>query len=63
LAAGAFRALPAGAAASATGSSRSCVTDSNLLALARANKGKLATLDQNLATEVVSEGKSSLALI
>ena len=44
-------------------SSHSRVTDSYLLALARANKGKLATLDQKLATEVVAEGKSALALI
>jgi hypothetical protein len=34
-----------------------------LLALARANKGQLATLDHKLATEVVAEGKTSLALI
>ena len=44
-------------------SSHSRVTDSYLLALARANKGRLATLDHKLATEVVSEGKASLALI
>ncbi|MBK8286555.1 MAG: VapC toxin family PIN domain ribonuclease [Ahniella sp.] len=44
-------------------SSHSRVTDSYLLALARANKGKLATLDHKLATEVVADGKSSLALI
>jgi uncharacterized protein len=44
-------------------SSHSRVTDSYLLALARANKGQLATLDQKLATEVVAEGKASLALI
>lgn len=44
-------------------SSHSRVTDSYLLALARANKGQLATLDQKLATEVVADGKSALALI
>ena len=44
-------------------SSHSRVSDSYLLALARANKGQLATLDQKLATEVVADGKSSLALI
>lgn len=44
-------------------SSHSRLTDSYLLALARANKGKLATLDQKLVTEVVAEGKSALVLI
>lgn len=44
-------------------STHSRVTDSYLLALARANKGQLATLDHKLATEVVPEGKASLALI
>jgi toxin-antitoxin system PIN domain toxin len=44
-------------------SSHSRITDSYLLALARANKGQLATLDHKLATEVVPEGKASLALI
>jgi uncharacterized protein len=44
-------------------SSHSRVTDSYLLALARANKGQLATLDHKLATEVVAEGKAALALI
>jgi uncharacterized protein len=39
------------------------VTDSYLLALARANKGQLATLDHKLAAEVVQEGKAFLALI
>jgi uncharacterized protein len=39
------------------------VTDSYLLALARANSGQLATLDRRLATEAVPEGKASLALI
>ena len=44
-------------------SSHSRVTDSYLLALARAHKGRLATLDQKLATEVVADGKSALCLI
>ncbi len=44
-------------------SSHSRVTDSYLLALAKANKGKLATMDPKLATEVVADGKSALALI
>jgi toxin-antitoxin system PIN domain toxin len=44
-------------------SSHSRVTDSYLLALARANKGKLATMDRRLATEVVAEGKAALALL
>ena len=44
-------------------SSHSRVTDSYLLALARANKGKLATLDQRLATEVVAGGDAALAVI
>jgi len=44
-------------------SSHSRVTDSYLLALAWENKGKLATMDHKLATEVVAEGKSSLAVI
>lgn len=39
------------------------VTDSYLLALAQENRGKLATMDQKLATEVVAEGKSALALL
>jgi toxin-antitoxin system PIN domain toxin len=39
------------------------VTDSYLLALARENKGRLATMDQKLATEVVTDGKSTLTLI
>lgn len=39
------------------------VTDSYLLALAYENKGKLATMDHKLATEVVTAGKDSLALI
>jgi toxin-antitoxin system PIN domain toxin len=39
------------------------VTDSYLLALAHANGGRLATLDQKLAIEVVPNGKASLELI
>jgi len=37
--------------------------DSYLLPLARANQGKLATMDQKLATEVVAECRASLALL
>ena len=44
-------------------SSHSRVTDSYLLALAMANDGKLATLDQKLASEVVPRGRESLELI
>jgi toxin-antitoxin system PIN domain toxin len=44
-------------------SSHSRVTDSYLLALARANKGRLATMDQKLPTEVVADGKAALLLI
>lgn len=44
-------------------SSHSRVTDSYLLALAHANGGRLATMDQKLATEVVPGGKKALALI
>ncbi|MBK6851697.1 MAG: VapC toxin family PIN domain ribonuclease [Burkholderiales bacterium] len=44
-------------------SSHSRVTDSYLLALARANQGKLATLDHKLATEAVLDGQAALALI
>jgi toxin-antitoxin system PIN domain toxin len=44
-------------------SSHSRVTDSYLLALARANKGKLATMDMKLATEVVADGRKFLELI
>jgi toxin-antitoxin system PIN domain toxin len=44
-------------------SSHSRVTDSYLLALARENKGKLATMDQKLATEAIADGKAALALI
>lgn len=44
-------------------SSHGRVTDSYLLALARANNGKLATMDQKLATEVVTGGGAALVLI
>jgi toxin-antitoxin system PIN domain toxin len=44
-------------------SSHTRVTDSYLLALAHANKGRLATMDQKLATEVVPSGKAALAVI
>ena len=44
-------------------SSHSRVADSYLMERARANKGRLATLDRKLATEVVADGRSSLALI
>lgn len=44
-------------------SSHGRVTDTYLLALARANKGKLVSMDQKLATEVVADGKNAFALI
>ncbi|MDE1947381.1 MAG: VapC toxin family PIN domain ribonuclease [Burkholderiales bacterium] len=44
-------------------SSHSRVTDGYLLALAHAKGGRLATMDQKLATEVVPGGKKALALI
>ena len=44
-------------------SSHARVTDTYLLALARANKGQLATLDHKLATDAVADGKAALALI
>ena len=44
-------------------SNHSRMTDGYLLALARANNGKLATFDRRLATEVVPEGKAALALL
>lgn len=44
-------------------SSHSRVTDSYLLALAHANGGRLATMDQRLATEVVPGGRKALELI
>ncbi|GAA0760066.1 VapC toxin family PIN domain ribonuclease [Ideonella azotifigens] len=44
-------------------SSHSRVTDSYLLALARANKGKLATMDMKLASEVVADGRKFLEFI
>ncbi|MCC7100312.1 MAG: VapC toxin family PIN domain ribonuclease [Rubrivivax sp.] len=49
--------------ASALLSSHARVTDSYLLALARANRGLLATMDQRLASEVVPEGKDFLQLL
>jgi uncharacterized protein len=39
------------------------VTDSYLLALAKANQGRLASMDQKLSTEVVTDGKNALTLI
>ncbi|MDP1899849.1 MAG: PIN domain-containing protein [Rubrivivax sp.] len=44
-------------------SSHARVTDSYLLALARANRGQLATLDQKLTAEVIVDGRSALVLI
>lgn len=44
-------------------SSHSRVTDSYLLALAHAKGGRLASMDQKLATEVVPGGKKALELI
>ena len=44
-------------------SSHAWVTDSYLLALACANKGRLATLDTKLATNVVAAGRKLLELI
>ena len=44
-------------------SSHSRVTDSYLLALAHAKGGRLATMDQKLAIEVVPGGRKALALI
>jgi len=44
-------------------SSHGRVTDAYLLALARQNRGRLATMDQKLATEVVADGRAALALI
>lgn len=44
-------------------SSHSRVTDGYLLALAHANGGRLATMDQKLAAEVVPGGKTALELI
>jgi uncharacterized protein len=49
--------------ASAMLSSHARVTDSYLLALAHANRGRLATLDHKLATEAVPGAKAALALI
>lgn len=39
------------------------ITDTYLLALARANDGKLASFDRHLATEAVSDGANSLQLL
>ncbi len=44
-------------------SSHSRVTDSYLLALARANKGRLATMDIKLATDAVADGRKYLEYI
>jgi predicted nucleic acid-binding protein len=44
-------------------SSHSRVTDGYLLALARAKRGRLATMDQKLAAEVVPGGSKTLELI
>ena len=44
-------------------SSHTRITDSYLLALAHAKGGRLATMDQKLATEVVQGGGKALALI
>jgi uncharacterized protein len=44
-------------------SSHSQVTDSYLLALARAHGGRLATMDHRLAVEPVLDGQGSLELI
>ena len=44
-------------------SSHGRVTDTYLLALARANGGRLATMDHRLAVDAVAEGGSALTLI
>ena len=44
-------------------SSHTRVTDSYLLALAKSHGGRLATMDQKLATEVVADGTDALTLI
>lgn len=44
-------------------SSHSRVTDSYLLALARAHGGRLASMDTKLATEAVAHGDKTLALL
>lgn len=49
--------------ASALLSSHSRVTDSYLLALAHAHRGRLATLDQRLATEAAAGGSAALEVI
>ena len=49
--------------ASALLSSHARVTDSYLLALAHAHRGRLATMDRRLATEAVTGGQTALELI
>jgi uncharacterized protein len=44
-------------------SNHSRVTDSYLLALARAHSGRLATMDHKLASDAIPEGEMSLELI
>ena len=44
-------------------SNHSRVTDSYLLALARAHSGRLATMDHRVATDAVANGAASLELI
>ena len=44
-------------------SSHARVTDSYLLALAHANKGRLATMDRRLGTEVTGSSKPSLEIL
>lgn len=44
-------------------SSHSRVTDGYLLALAQANKGKLATMDTRMASEVVARRRSALEVV
>lgn len=44
-------------------SSHGRVTESYLLALARANEGKLAAMDQKPATLVVDAGRAALVLV
>lgn len=39
------------------------VTDAYLVALARANRGKLATMDRRLATEIVPSGTASIEML
>jgi uncharacterized protein len=44
-------------------SSHAQVTDSYLLALARARKGRLATMDKKLVVDAVPSGAQSLVVI